>query len=239
MIHLNAYEATTYQSLTLADAGELQNYTNRYPTLWIKIAEPTPDLARQLNLDMRLLNANTPGMFTYQHTAVVVIPERTTMLITPRLVLTMGQHIDLPTDAIPPSSAHLAMLLLSAITEELAGEYETLRQDMLELRQGKPTPPQILALQDRIRQTLGKAQQLTDDFAQHKSHPMFEKAALEATLLLQQMRAVSYQLTVLNYWQVDDLWKLAQSQPTQAGFTRNDMIFAGLFILAILIAALT
>ncbi|MCI0714389.1 MAG: hypothetical protein L0154_29815 [Chloroflexi bacterium] len=239
MIHLNAYEATTYQSLTLAEASELQNYTNRYPTLWIKTAESTPELARQLNLDIRLLETTIPGMFTYQHTAVVVIPERTTMLITPRLVLTIGQPIDLPADAIPQSSAHLAMLLLSALTGELAGEYETLRRDLLGLRQGNPTPPQILALQDRIREALGIAQQLTDDFAQYKSHPLFEKATLEATLLLQQMRAVSYQLTVLNYWQVDDLWKVAQSQPAQAGFTRNDMIFAGLFILAILVAALT
>jgi hypothetical protein len=239
MIHLNAYEATTYQSLTLADASELQNYTNRYPTLWIKTAEPTPDMARQLNLDIRLLETTSPGMFIYQHSAVVVIPDRTTMLITPRLVLTIGQPVDLPADVVPPSSAHLAMMLLSSITDELEEEYETLRRDLLALRQGIPTSPQILALQDRIRETLGLAQQLTDDFAQHKSHPMFEKAALEATLLLQQMRAVSYQLTVLNYWQVDDLWKVVQSQPAQAGFTRNDMIFAGLFILAILVAALT
>ena len=239
MIHLNAYEATTYQSLTLADASELQNYTNRYPTLWIKTAEPSPELARLLDLDVRLLEVNTFGMFTYQNTTVVVIPDRTKMLITPRLVLTIGPPIDLPADVIPPSSAHLAMLLLSAITREVGEEYQILRRDLLALRQGSPTAPQILALQDRIRETLATAQQLTDDFAQNKSHPMFEKAVLEATLLLQQMRAVSYELTVLNYWQVDDLWKLVQTKPAQAGFTRNDMIFAGLFVLAILIAALT
>lgn len=241
MIHLNAYEATTYHSLTLADATELRDYINRYPVIWIKAAESSPELAKQLDLEPRLLSTHTAGMFTYKHTAVVVIPERTTFIITPRMVLTAGQPVNLPAETIPPSTAHLAILLLSAIMDDLSEQCELLQSDLLAMRQGRPTPTDILALQDRIRRLLAVVQPLSDDFAAHMTHRLFEKAGLEATLLLQQMRGVSYQLTVLNYWQVDDLWKLAQSQRANrlAGFTRSDIIFAGLFILAIVIAVLT
>jgi hypothetical protein len=241
MIHLNTYEANTYQSLTLADPAELRDYLNRYPVLWIKASEPSSELARLLDLDMRLLTTKTAGMFAHEHTAVVVVPERTTMIITPRFVLTIGQHIDLPPDVIPTSAAHLVMLLLSAVTDELAEQADVLQKDLLKLRESIPGPAEILMLWDRVRKTLAVTQQVTDDFAAHRTHPLFENVALDATLFLQKMRSISYQLTVLNYWQVDDLWKLAQSQPAPSGtgFTRNDMIFAGLFILAIVIAALT